>query len=129
MSVGILINSVVLSGNVGKDPDVRNNPNGSIIARVSLATDDSYKDRKTGKKVENTNWHTLVAWGELAKSIEKVVQKGTNITIHGKLMNNNWTDDKGVKHFDNVIQIDEYKIHGGGKARPAISGSSDDEWR
>jgi single-strand DNA-binding protein len=106
-------NLVLLTGNVGKDPDVRYNDNGTVVASMVIATDDSYV--KDGKKVELTTWHNLSCWGNLAKSVEKMIQKGTNISIAGRNAVDQWEDKDGNKHFKSYVYIHEFRINRGGK--------------
>ena len=105
-------NKVTLIGNVGKDPEVRHNDNGTIVARFSLATADSYKNHK-GEWVNETTWHNIVAWGAIAERIERLLQKGSNITVDGKLLNESWTDREGVKKSRSVVRIHEFMTHYG----------------
>ncbi|MBN2480688.1 MAG: single-stranded DNA-binding protein [Bacteroidales bacterium] len=79
-----LRNKVQLIGNLGQDPEIRSFDNGKICARFSLATTDSYRD-PNGEKVTETQWHKIVAWGSLAKIIEKYLFKGSEVAVEGKL--------------------------------------------
>ena len=92
--MSILSNLVILVGNVGKDPEIKYNDNGSVVASLVLATNDGYKD-KSGQWVDKTTWHNVICWGALAKRVEKFIQKGTNITIHGRLAVDTWTETPG----------------------------------
>lgn len=112
-----LRNSVILSGNVGSDPNVRYNDSGSVVAKISIATKDSWRDKKSGEWQEKTTWHTVEAWGDLAKTVEKRIQKGTNLTIEGKLSNNSYEDKNGQKHTYYFVQMNEFQIHSGGVAK------------
>jgi len=105
-------NHVSLHGNVGAAPDIRYNPDGSVVAKFSIATSDKWQD-KSGQWKERTSWHTIRAWGEMAKSIERKVTKGTAITISGKLDYDNWEDKSGVKHNNAYILLIEYIAHPG----------------
>ena len=79
-----LKNKVQLIGNVGNDPEIKSFDGGKKLAKLSIATNESYKNDK-GEKVEETQWHSLVAWGKTADIIEKYVVKGKEIAIEGKL--------------------------------------------
>jgi len=118
-----LSNLVMLSGNVGKDPEVTYNANGSVIANIVLATNDGYKDR-SGQWVDKTTWHNLTCWGELAKRVEKFIQKGTNISIFGRLAVETWTDNSGQKRYKTYVQINEFRTNRG--AKPVENDSYDE---
>lgn len=101
----MLNNKVSLIGHVGKDPEVKHLESGSCVATFSLATNESYKD-KAGKKVEHSEWHSLVVWGEQAKIVEKYVKKGHKLAIEGKLRTRNYEKD-GQKHYVTEIFVNE----------------------
>lgn len=114
--MSLINNEVRLTGNVGKDPEVTYNPNGSVVATFSMATNDSYKD-KAGVWKERTTWHNLTCWGDIAKRVERFVQKGTNVSIVGKLAVDSWDDKEGKKHYKTYVQIEEFRTNTGGKTR------------
>ena len=93
-----LRNKVQLIGRLGQDPEIVTFANGNQIAKFSMATDDSYKD-KDGNKVERTYWHNVVVNGGLVKIVESYVTKGQEIAIEGKLTNRSWEDKEGKKHY------------------------------
>jgi single-strand DNA-binding protein len=88
------VNKVILLGNLGQDPEVRYLENGAVVARVSLATTESYKD-KEGNRVDNTEWHDVELWDNLAKIAEKYLKKGDSIYLEGKIKTDKWTDKEG----------------------------------
>ncbi len=90
-------NSVQLIGHAGKDPEVKTILNDRKMARFTLATNDFYTNNK-GERVEQTQWHRILAWGKTAETIEKEVKKGKHILVSGKLTSNNWEDKDGTKH-------------------------------
>jgi single-strand DNA-binding protein len=106
------INKVILVGNVGKDPEVRNLDNGVSVANFSLATSESYKN-KNGEKVTNTEWHNIVVWRGLADVVEKYVKKGNPLYIEGKIKSRSWDDKDGVKHYATDIVADVMEMLGG----------------
>lgn len=116
-------NFVILIGNVGKDPEIKYNDNGSVVASLVLATNDGYKD-KSGQWVDKTTWHNLTCWGPLAKRVEKFIQKGTNITIRGQLAVDSWTDNTGQKKYKSYVQMSEFITNRGAKA---VENDSDNE--
>lgn len=79
------VNKVILIGNVGKDPEIRQLPDGRAVANFSLATSESWKDKQSGQKQQRTEWHRLSAFGPLAEIIGKYVHKGSQIYVEGKL--------------------------------------------
>ena len=104
-----LNNLVLLKGNVGKDPDVKYNDNGTVVCNFPMAVTDSWKDRN-GEWKQNTNWVNLNCWGELAKKAELLVKKGTYISIFGKLTTDSWDDTDGKKHYKTYVKISEFEI-------------------
>ena len=99
-------NSVQLIGRPGMDPEVKTIANDRKMARFTLATNDFYVNNK-GERVEETQWHNLVAWGKTAEIVEKLVKKGKEVVIEGKLASNTWEDKEGVKHFNVQVVINE----------------------
>ena len=107
-----LRNTVQLIGRLGQDPEIVNFPDGNKMAKFSMATDDSYKD-KSGTKVERTYWHNVVVKGGLVEIVEKYVAKGKEIAIEGKLTNRSWDDKDGKKHYMTEIICNELLLLGG----------------
>jgi len=101
-----LRNSVQLIGRPGMDPEVKTIANDRKMARFTLATNDFYVNNK-GERVEETQWHNLVAWGKTAEIVEKLVKKGKEIVIEGKLTTNSWEDKEGVKHYNVEVVVNE----------------------
>jgi single-strand DNA-binding protein len=93
-----LRNKVQLIGNLGQDPEIRTFDNGRAVARFSLATTDSYRDAE-GKKITETQWHNLIAWGNLAKIIQKYLIKGSEVAVEGKLTHRSFEDKEGKKRY------------------------------
>ena len=107
-------NKVMLIGNLGNDPEMKETDGGNKLAKVSLATNESYKNSK-GEKVTETMWHNLVAWGKTAEFMTKYLQKGTEVVVEGKLINRNYTDKSGVKKYISEIQVNDLLIVGSRK--------------
>ncbi len=101
-----LRNSVRLIGRVGNNPEVKNFDGGKKVATLTLATNEVYYNDKN-EKVENTQWHNLVAWGKVAEIIEKFVEKGKEIAIEGKLTYRTYDDKEGNKRYVTEIVINE----------------------
>tara|TARA_R110000868_G_C10830567_1_gene759355 strand:+ start:657 stop:995 length:339 start_codon:yes stop_codon:yes gene_type:complete len=106
-----LRNKVQLIGNVGQEPTITNLDSGKKVVRLSVATNESYKDSK-GEKQTNTNWHNLVAWGKTADIIEKYVTKGKEIAIEGKLTSRSYEDKDGVKRYVTEVVVSEVLLLG-----------------
>lgn len=106
------VNRVILVGNLGKDPEVRVIDGGTKVASFSLATSEAYKN-KNGERVEQTEWHNIVAWRGLAEIAEKYLRKGSTVYIEGKLRTRAWEDKEKVKHYTTEIIVDNMKMIGG----------------
>lgn len=91
-----MINKVTLIGRVGGEPDIKKLENGTTVARFSLATSDSYKD-KDGNFQESTEWHNIVAWRDLAERVEKNIKKGILVFVEGKVTYRKYTDKDGIE--------------------------------
>ncbi|WP_207491449.1 single-stranded DNA-binding protein [Aridibaculum aurantiacum] len=106
------VNRVMLIGNLGKDPDVQYLEGNIGVAKFSLATTETYKDRG-GKLVSQTEWHTVVLWRGLAELAQKYLHKGSLVYIEGRLRTRSWEDKEGNKKFatevvgDNLIMLDK----------------------
>jgi len=101
-----LRNKVQLIGRLGQDPEIVNFENGKQLAKFSLATDDSYKDQN-GQRVERTDWHNVVVWGNLVKVVENYATKGKEIAVEGKLTTRSWEDKEGIKRYTTEIVCNE----------------------
>jgi single-strand DNA-binding protein len=106
------VNRVILIGNLGKDPDVQYLEGNIGVAKFSLATTETYKDRG-GRLVSQTEWHTVVLWRGLAELAQKYLHKGSLVYIEGRLRTRSWEDKEGNKKFatevvgDNLIMLDK----------------------
>ena len=106
-----LKNKVQLIGHVGNDPEIKSFDGGKKLAKLAIATNESYKNDK-GEKVEETQWHNLIAWGKTADIIEKYVVKGKEIAIEGKLTHRSYEDKNGEKRYVTEVVIDELLMLG-----------------
>ena len=93
-----LRNKVQLIGNVGNDPEIKSFDGGKKLAKLAIATNESFKNEK-GEKVDDTQWHNVIAWGRTADLIEKYVTKGKEIGIEGKLTHRSYEDKNGEKRY------------------------------
>ncbi|MDE6877752.1 MAG: single-stranded DNA-binding protein, partial [Odoribacter sp.] len=105
----MMVNKVILIGNVGADPDIKYLDGGVAVARFSLATTESYKN-KNGERVDQTEWHNIVLWRNLAEIAEKYVKKGMRLYIEGRIRNRSWEDQNGVKKYMTEIQGDTMQM-------------------
>lgn len=104
------VNRVILLGNVGNDPDVRQIPtNGSTVVNFSLATSESWRDKNTGNQETRTEWHRCVAFGKLADIISEYVRKGSKIYVEGQLRTRRWEKD-GVDMYTTEIVASEMQM-------------------
>ena len=106
-----LQNKVQLIGNLGNNPDVRNTESGKKMARVSIATNESYRNAK-GETVKETQWHNAVAWGKNAEVIEKYLTKGSQVAVEGKLVTRNYVDKDGIKRYTTEVQVNDILLLG-----------------
>ncbi|MFV8342440.1 single-stranded DNA-binding protein [Flavobacterium sp. XS2P39] len=106
-----LRNKVQLIGHVGSDPEIKIFDGGKKLANFNLATNESYKNEK-GEKVEETQWHKLVAWGKTAEIIEKYAAKGKEIAVEGKLTYRSYDDKNGEKRYVTEVVVNEVLLLG-----------------
>ncbi|MBT5438983.1 MAG: single-stranded DNA-binding protein [Flavobacteriales bacterium] len=104
------VNKVILIGNLGRDPEIRKLDNGATLASFSIATSESYTDKQSGKKIENTDWHDIVLWRGLAEVAEKFLKKGTKVYIEGRLKKRSWQDREGNTRYNVEVIGDEMTI-------------------
>lgn len=106
-----LKNRVQLIGFLGMDPEVKHLSDGKILARVSLATNDSYKNQQ-GTKINETQWHNLVAWGKTAEIAEKYFKKGKEVAVEGKLATRSYEDKQGVRKYVTEVVVNNILLLG-----------------
>jgi len=104
-----LRNKVQLIGNLGNAPEVKKLDSGKKLARISVATSESYKNAK-GEKVTETQWHNVIAWDKAAEIVEKYFTKGLEVMVEGKLINRSYTDKDGIKRYITEVQATELMI-------------------
>ena len=114
------VNKVILVGNLGKDPEVRYLDNNKVVANLTLATTENYKDRN-GNKVENTEWHDLELWDGLAKIAEQYLTKGRSIYVEGKIKTDSWKDDEGNNKYRTRIRVQNMTMLGGSTGSVGIA--------
>jgi single-strand DNA-binding protein len=102
-----LRNSVRLVGNLGMDPEVRALDNDRKMARVSIAVNESYKNDK-GERITDTQWHSLVMWGNQAKFAQDYLKKGDEVAIEGRLSSRSYTDKDGNKRYVTEVVVNDF---------------------
>lgn len=105
------VNKVILVGRLGQDPEVKTLNGGNIVATLSLATSESWKD-KDGKAQEKTEWHRCVAWNKTAQLIQQYVKKGQQVYVEGKLATRSWEDAQGQKKYTTEINVNQIQFLG-----------------
>lgn len=99
------VNKVIIVGTLGNDPEVKYSASGSAIANLSVATSEQWKDKQTGEKKEQTEWHRVVIFGKLAEVAGEYLRKGSQVYIEGQLRTRKWTDSNGVDRYTTEIVI------------------------
>jgi single-strand DNA-binding protein len=104
------VNKVILLGNLGRDPEIRNTQDGSKIVNLSLATSESWKDRASGERKEKTEWHRVVIFNpNLADIAERYLKKGSKVYLEGALQTRKWTDKDGQERYSTEVVIGRFK--------------------
>ncbi len=129
---GKSVNKVILIGNLGKDPEVKYTPQGTPVAKFSLATNERFKD-KEGQWQDRTEWHNITAWARTAEIVGEYLKKGSKVYIEGRLQTHSW-DDKQTnqkKYMTEIIVNDLVLLSGRGEggesARGAAAGNNFDQ--
>lgn len=103
------VNKVILVGNVGQDPEIKNMQDGKEIATFSLATSESWKDKNSGEKRDKTEWHRIVVFSQgLAGIVKNYVKKGTKLYLEGQLQTRKWSDSNGVEKYTTEIVLQNF---------------------
>lgn len=107
------INKVIIIGNLGRDPEVRYTPNGAAVCNVSVATTRTWKNKDSGDKVEETEWHRVVFYDRLAEIAGEYLKKGRSVYVEGRLKTRKWQDKDGAEKYTTEIIAEEMKMLGG----------------
>ena len=107
------INKVILVGNLGQDPETRAMPSGSTVTNITLATNESWKDKQTGEQKERTEWHKIAMFNRLAEIAAEYLRKGSQVYIEGKLRTRKWQDRDGNDRYTTEVIADEMQMLGG----------------
>ncbi|MGP1572980.1 single-stranded DNA-binding protein [Aggregatibacter segnis] len=97
------VNKVILVGNLGNDPDVRTMPNGDAVAKISVATSESWNDKSTGERKEVTEWHSIVFYRRQAEVAGEYLHKGSKVYVEGRLKTRKWQDQNGQDRYTTEI--------------------------
>ncbi len=104
------VNKVILIGNLGRDPEVRSMQNGGRVANVTLATNETWKDRQSGERRERTEWHRVVIFDEnLIDIAEKYLRKGSKVYLEGQLQTRKWTDQSGQDRYTTEVVLNRFR--------------------
>lgn len=106
------VNKVILVGNLGADPEVKYLEGDKVVAKLRLATTESYKDR-SGNRVDQTEWHDLEMWDGQAKIAEQYLKKGSQIYVEGKIKTDTWQDEQGQNRYRTKIRVLSFTMLGG----------------
>ncbi len=107
------INKVILIGNLGRDPEVRYTPNGNAVCNISVATTRNWKDKNSGEKVEETEWHRVVFYDRLAEIAGEYLKKGRSVYVEGRLKTRKWADKDGKDNYTTEVIADNMQLLGG----------------
>ena len=116
------INKVILIGNLGRDPEVRYTPNGAAICNITIATTRNWKDKNSGEKMEETEWHRVVFFDRLAEIAGEYLKKGRPVYVEGRLKTRKWTDKDGVEKYTTEIMAENMQLLGGREGGSAGGG-------
>jgi single-strand DNA-binding protein len=106
------VNKVILIGNLGRDPEVRYAPSGAAICNVTIATSRQWKDKQTGERQEETEWHRVVFYDRLAEIAGEYLKKGRPVYVEGRLKTRKWTDKEGVEKYTTEIVAEQMQMLG-----------------
>ena len=120
------VNKAIIVGTLGQDPEVRYTANGSAVANISVATNETWKDKSTGEAQERTEWHRIVMFGKLAEIAQQYLKKGSQAYFEGRIQTRKWQDQSGNDRYSTEIVANEMQMlggrAGGGGGAPMESG-------
>jgi single-strand DNA-binding protein len=106
------VNKVIIVGNLGRDPETRYLPSGEAVTNISVATTDTWKDKASGEKKEQTEWHRVAFFGRLAEIAGEYLKKGSQVYIEGSLRTRKWQDKEGKERYTTEIRADTMQMLG-----------------
>jgi single-strand DNA-binding protein len=107
------VNKVILVGNLGQDPETRTTPGGTTVTNIRIATTDSWTDKQSGEKKEQTEWHTVVMWNRLGEIAAEYLRKGSQVYIEGRLQTRKWQDKEGKDRYNTEVVASDMQMLGG----------------
>ena len=107
------VNKVIIVGNLGRDPETRYMPSGDAMTTIAVATTDTWKDKVSGEKKEQTEWHRITFFGKLAEIAGQYLKKGSQVYVEGSLRTRKYTDKDGVEKYATDIRADSMQMMGG----------------
>lgn len=107
------VNKVILVGNLGADIELRYTPGGTAVGNVRIATTETWTDRNSGERREQTEWHRVVLWGKQAETLQEYLTKGRQIFVEGRLQTRSWEDRDGNKRYTTEVRSDRVVLLGG----------------
>lgn len=119
-----MLNKVMLIGNLGADPEVRYMPSGGAVTNVSLATTRRWKDRQSGERKEQTEWHRVVFFNRLAEIAGEYLRKGSQVYVEGRLQTRKWQDQNGQDRYSTEIVAEDMQMLGSRSGGTANFGDS-----
>lgn len=112
------VNKVIIVGNLGQEPDTRYMPSGSAVTNISVATNESYKDKNSGEQVDRTEWHRVAFFNRLAEIAGEYLHKGSQVYVEGRLRTRKWQDKDGHDRYTTEIIADQMQMLGGRGGSP-----------
>jgi len=119
------VNKVIIVGNLGRDPETRYMPSGDALTSITVATTDTWKDKATGEKKEQTEWHRISFFGKLAEIAGQYLKKGSQVYIEGSLRTRKYTDKDGVEKYSTEIKADTMQMLGSRQGMGGGAGMDD----
>jgi single-strand DNA-binding protein len=119
------VNKVIIVGNLGRDPETRYMPSGDALTSITVATTDSWKDKTTGEKKEQTEWHRISFFGKLAEIAGQYLKKGSQVSIEGSLRTRKYTDKDGVEKYSTEIKAETMQMLGSRQGMGGGAGMDD----
>ncbi|HWP19174.1 MAG TPA: single-stranded DNA-binding protein [Burkholderiaceae bacterium] len=120
------VNKVILIGNLGRDPEVRYTPNGSAVCNISLATTRNWKNRDSGERQEETEWHRVVFYDRLAEIAGEYLKKGRSVYVEGRLKTRKWQGQDGKDNYTTEIIAEQMQLLGSREGMGGGAGGGDE---
>lgn len=119
------VNKVILVGNLGSDPELKQTPGGQSVCEFRLATNESWKD-KDGEKHDRTEWHRIIVWGKIGENCNKFLAKGRQVYLEGRIQTRSWEDKEGVKRYTTEVIARDVQFLGSKDGGSSGGGKSSD---